>query len=179
MQHIMVDLESLDTVPGAVILSLGAVFFDETGLGDEFYKVILRSSCETLGMTVSQDTLNWWGKQSIDASQVLRDAEIAPDTLADVLNQFNDFLKRDKGVKVWGNGADFDNSLLAVAYRRAGVKQGWLPYNGRCYRTLKNIAANVPAVARGGTYHNALDDAKTQANHAIEIYRQNPGLIWK
>lgn len=180
MKNVMVDLETLDTVPGAVILSIGAVFFDETGLGTEFYKVVHRRSCEDLGMTVSADTLAWWSRQSIEASQVLRDAELdGENTITSVLNEFNDFLKQEKGIKVWGNGADFDNPLLAVAYRRAGVKQGWLPYNGRCYRTLKNVAANVPGVARQGTYHNALHDAKTQAQHVIDIYQANPGLVWK
>lgn len=176
MKHIVVDLETLGTVPGCVILSVGAVFFDETGLGAEFYKVINKRSCEEAGLLVNQDTVDWWNKQSMDATQVLRDAETSVDTLASVLEEFNAFIKQDTGVKVWGNGADFDNPILAKAYEAVGVKQGWLPYNGRCYRTLKNIAPG-PKLVRVGTYHNALDDAKSQALHAIELFKQHPTLV--
>lgn len=176
MKHIVVDLETLGAVPGCVILSVGAVFFDETGLGAEFYKVINKRSCEEAGLLVNQDTVDWWNKQSMDATQVLRDAETSVDTLASVLEEFNAFIKQDTGVKVWGNGADFDNPILAKAYEAVGVKQGWLPYNGRCYRTLKNIAPG-PKLVRVGTYHNALDDAKSQALHAIELFKQHPTLV--
>lgn len=176
MKHLVVDLETLGTVPGCVILSIGAVFFDENGLGAEFYKVINKRSCEEAGLLVNQDTVDWWNKQSMDATQVLRDAETSVDTLASVLEEFNAFIKQDTGVKVWGNGADFDNPILAKAYEAVGVKQGWLPYNGRCYRTLKNIAPG-PKLVRVGTYHNALDDAKSQALHAIELFKQHPTLV--
>jgi DNA polymerase III epsilon subunit-like protein len=177
MKHLMVDLETLGTVPGCVILSIGAVFFDENGLGDEFDKVISKRSCIDAGLLIDTNTEAWWAKQSVEATQVLRDAEIeGENTLLSVLTEFNAFIKRDTGVKVWGNGADFDNPILARAYQAAGIKQGWLPYNGRCYRTIKNIAANVPKLERVGTYHNALDDAKSQAIHLHAILQLNPEL---
>lgn len=40
MEHIMIDLETLDTSPSAAIISIGAVKFDpatQTPLGDKFY----------------------------------------------------------------------------------------------------------------------------------------------
>ena len=69
-----------------------------------------------------------------------------------------------------GNGADFDLPILAAAYAAVGLSVPWKPYNGRCYRTLKNLAP-VVKLARPGTHHNALDDARTQAVHAIKLMR--------
>lgn len=66
--------------------------------------------------------------------------------------------------KMWGNGAAFDNAILANAYRAAGIKQPWELWNDRCYRT---ICAYYPGCPRNqpGTPHNALDDARSQAEH--------------
>jgi len=69
---------------------------------------------------------------------------------------------------VWGNGADFDLPILAAAYKAAGGPPPWKPYNGRCYRTLKNLAPSIK-LERQGTHHQALDDAVCQAKHLIKI----------
>ena len=65
MSRIMVDLETLGTAPGSVILSIGAVRFDvEKGLLDEFYVNIDVESSQRLGLTIDGDTVMWWLKQS-------------------------------------------------------------------------------------------------------------------
>jgi len=179
-KDVMIDLETLDTRPGAVILSLGAVFFDPVkGLGDAFHLIISRADSELMGLTVSADTLAWWEKQSDEAKKTLHAASsVAALEPSAVFGEFNKFLSRAEGgaskVKLWGNGSDFDNVLLIAAYEAAGVKPNWRYYNHRCFRTLKKLAPAVK-VDRQGTYHNALDDAKTQAEHAIKIY-QHLGL---
>jgi DNA polymerase III epsilon subunit-like protein len=179
MKHLMVDLETLGTVPGCVILSVGAVFFDpvKLELGDEFYKVIHTRSCEEAGLHTDPDTVAWWNKQSAAANQVRTDAMLdGQSSLKSVLEEFNAFIKRDTGVKVWGNGADFDNPILVCAYKAVGTKQGWLPYNGRCYRTFKNMFKDTKMDERVGTFHNALDDAKNQALHMLKILEANEGV---
>lgn len=177
MKHVMVDLETMGTVPGCTMLSIGAVYFDENGLGEEFYTVVSRSDCEAQGLRESKSTQDWWAKQSAAARKVIDEAEAdeAP-TLAAALNSFTAFIKKDTNVKVWGNGADFDNPILACGYDAVGLKQAWISWNGRCYRTLKNIAPG-PKLERVGTYHNALDDAKSQALHAIQLFKAHPTLV--
>jgi hypothetical protein len=167
----------MGTVPGSVVLSIGAVYFGEDGLGEEFYHVISRSHSEEMGLKESESTQQWWSKQSAEARKVV-DASMAEDapSLHDALNAFTKFVKKDTNVKVWGNGADFDNPLLACCYDVAELKQAWIAWNGRCYRTLKNIAPG-PKLVRVGTYHNALDDAKSQALHAIELFKLHPTLV--
>lgn len=76
---------------------------------------------------------------------------------------------RDK-VRIWGNGADFDNVILASVYKRIGMEQPWLYRNNRCYRTLKALHPEIP-IERVGTHHNAVDDAESQARHLLAIMR--------
>lgn len=178
MKNVMLDLETLGTSAGCSILSIGAIYFDQAGLGQEFYQVISKYSCGQHGLSEDAATLKWWSERTPEARQVLEEAEL-PDAmpLTDALIRFNAFLKLNTGVKVWGNGADFDNSILIAAYRATGVEQGWGPWCGRCYRTLKSLVPNAPNLVRVGVYHNALDDAKSQALHAIELVKYSTGVI--
>lgn len=172
-QDVMIDLETLGTVPGCSILSIGAVAFDAASgqLGPELYVVVNRQNCLAASLFEDPDTITWWEKQSDEAKQVLRDAE-SGERLEDALAQLTEYLDQFslKQVKVWGNGSDFDNAILSVCYDKIGATAPWRFWNNRCYRTLKSLSKG-PKPKRQGTYHNALDDAKTQALHAIQLLR--------
>ena len=75
-----------------------------------------------------------------------------------------------KAVRLWGNGASFDNAILSTAYELCELEtvQPWRFYNDRCYRTVKSLYPEV-AMVRTGTYHNALDDAESQALHLLAM----------
>lgn len=170
--NVMVDLETWSTSPNAVITSLGAVKFtlnpDNSGgkIIDEFYVRIDPQSCVNVGLEMSVDTILWWMKQSDEAR-----AEFQKPVwnIRDSLIDFTEWLADDpKNIDVWGNGSDFDNVLLANAYKACGKVLPWRYFNNRCYRTLKNIYPNVLSKPTG-VKHNALDDAKSQANHLIDI----------
>jgi len=180
MNNCMIYLETLGTLPGSVILSIGAVFFDpnlpaERCVGHELYMVVSQSSCKGLGLHTSQSALDWWGKQSAEARQVLTQAE-GEDALPlrVALQGLKQFL--GTGTKVWSNGANFDQPLLDVAYDRVDISLPWKYYNSRCYRTLVNLHANPkdlwPATVCA---HNALEDAKWQAKHMVAV-AQDLGL---
>lgn len=177
--HVMLDLETLGTLPGSVILSLGAVTFGPQGLGKEFYAVINRDTCRNAGLVEDPDTLAWWAAQSEEARAVLSLASNLKTSLslARVLNDFGNFLRAlgdQKTVMLWGNGVRMDNVLLAAAYRKVGDYDPWHYSNDRCYRTLKALEPGCKLV-RTGTFHNALDDAKTQAEHAIRLVNRMGG----
>jgi exodeoxyribonuclease VIII len=93
--------------------------------------------------------------------------------LAAALVAFNAFMEQfDKGrVKLWGNGADFDNAILVNCFANTNIEPCWKFWNHRCYRTLKSLSGDKSKPKRVGTYHNALDDAITQAVHAMNIWR--------
>ena len=173
--HVMIDLETLGTLPGSVILSIGAVLFDPTKpveecLGKEFYCVVSRHDSVNHGLTISEDTLTWWRNQSKAAQQVLHDAESEEkyDTLQDALGMLAQFLPA--GVKVWSNGANFDQPLLDVAYSKINRSIPWKYYNSRCHRTILGLHPNAKGLMpKNDCAHNALEDAKTQANHLVIV----------
>lgn len=173
MSHVMIDLETLGTQPGSVILSVGAVVFDpskppESCLGDELYLVINRGSCEALNMEVNKETLGWWSKQSAEARKVLDEAEATDITLRDALRRLSRFIP--EGAKIWSNGANFDQPLLDVAYTRAQLPLPWKYWNSRCYRTVLSMYPREKEVRPATVLaHNALEDAKWQAKHMVNV----------
>lgn len=185
MQDVMIDLETLGTAPGCTILSIGAVAFEAaTNEVSEapYAACILRSSCAAAGLFEDDATIAWWMGQDPSVSQLLSLAQeddfAIP--LVEVLEDFSNWLAQfGQDVRIWGNGADFDNPILAAAYRAVRRPLPWKPYSGRCYRTLKNLRRDIPLV-RIGSLHNAVDDAYSQANHAIQILRaMAPQPWWK
>lgn len=163
MNNVMVDLETLGNGPQAAIIAIGAVKFDETGLGEEFYAVVDAQSCVDAGLKMDVSTIMWWMQQSDEARAAFKRQG---EHLANALLRFSKFVGPDN--KLWGNGAAFDNTILGSAYRAVGVEQPWKFGNDRCYRTVKAMYPDKP-IPRSGVHHNALDDAKSQALHLISF----------
>ena len=171
MNNMMIDLETLGTAPGSVILSIGAVLFDANGIGNEFYCVVSKDSCLMHGLTIDQSTLDWWEKQSPEARKVLSEAEsVDALSLTDALERLARFIPLN--ARIWSNGANFDQPLLDVAYRALGRSAPWKYYNSRCYRTILALCSTEKSM-RPPTVcaHNALEDAKWQAIHMDNVIR--------
>ncbi len=171
MSDIMVDLETLDTRPSAIILSIGAcrVNWDKGEITDRFYRVVDVQSCKDAGLTESAETRAWWNKQSPEARRVFTDPSVP---LIQALSDFATYLKffNSSKVEVWGNGSDFDNVILINAYDALGLDAPWRFYNNRCFRTVrKTLAHCIQEPKRQGTYHNALDDAIFQAEILLQL----------
>lgn len=166
-KHVMIDFETWSTLPNAAPRSLGAVCFTTEGLtGEEFYVNIDEADVKEKGLHFLQSTIDWWSKQSDEARQIL---DVEPNSLLDALTKFSYWVRSTGGSYLYGNGADFDNPILKMCYEAIDADFPFKPYNGRCYRTIKSFKC-VPAMTRRlGTHHNALDDAKSQAEHLLEI----------
>ncbi len=163
MTNIMVDLETIDTSPTSAIISIGAVYFDEQTVYTDtaFYRPVDMFSSIGCGLTHSDETLGWWGGRSEEARSVFTDPHRV--SLPEALSAFALWISPD--AKVWGNGAAFDNAILAVAYRAVGLPLPWKFWNDRCYRTA---TAGVPRNRKQqGVHHNARDDAISQAFHLV------------
>ncbi|EFO7596022.1 exonuclease [Escherichia coli] len=162
--HLMIDLETMGKNPDAPIISIGAIFFDpQTGdMGPEFSKTI---DLETAGGVIDRDTIKWWLKQSREAQSAIMTDEIPLD---DALLQLREFIDENSGeffVQVWGNGANFDNTILRRSYERQGIPCPWRYYNDRDVRTIVELGKAIDFDARTaipfeGERHNALDDAR-------------------
>lgn len=176
MVEIMVDLETLGRRAGCVVLSIGAVVFDENGLHQEFYTALPIGMQKKARLHVDRETEDWWSKQSAQARKVFDECATLPDAeLYTCMDAWCDWLKSlgdKRSLALWGNGSDFDNAILIALHEAANRPAPWEFWNNRCYRTLKNLpGAKEVKVERAGTYHNALDDAKTQAKHAIRVMK--------
>jgi len=180
MNHIMIDLETLNNTPDSVIVAIGAVAFDKDSVLDKeaFYVIVDIDSCLKSGLTIGGDTLGWWAKQSPKAQAVLH---ASPRTdLETALDQLNNFIikhtnNQHRSAKVWGNGAAFDQPILRTAYARTGKKPAWEFYNEMCYRTLKNAHKDVPPV-KPVIAHHAAHDSLAQAKHLIQINKKAGGI---
>ena len=119
MAHIMLDIETLGTKPGCIIRSIGACVFAPGGsipLGNTFYANVDRASCEAFGLVADPETEKWWEQQSEAAKAALT---IDPRPLDDVLLDFEDWWRKNRGVEVWCHGATFDAPIVEAAYAAA------------------------------------------------------------
>ena len=170
-KDIMIDLETLGTDPGDVVLSIGMVKFDlETGkIGDEFYRVINLEDSIKNGLTISASTFQWWLEQTRDAQKRLFDKN-AP-TLAEVLMDVCGFIDK-KTYKVWGNGSGFDLGLLSALFRKFNSPVPWAFWNERDVRTLADLVPGIKdEFLFQGTQHYAVDDCKHQIKYCCAAYK--------
>jgi DNA polymerase III epsilon subunit-like protein len=175
MNDVMVDLETMGTGPNAAIIAIGAVEFDLAlgEVGDRFYAVISLESSVAYGGVIDPSTVMWWLGQSEEARKaVCTDGEHINVALLRFANWLGQCAELDD-LRLWGNGAGFDNVVLEETYRRAQLDCPWRFWNNRCYRTMKGLRPDLKAV-RAGTHHNALDDAMTQAQHLIAVMQHRP-----
>lgn len=172
---VMLDLETLGCKPGCVILSIGAVAFTRDGAIDgergSFYRVLSVHGGLRRGHHVDASTLAWWVRQDPAAKPSLLEALDKADDGLSALIDFAEWLRGwGDDVVVWGNGASFDQPILASYYAVGDLPLPWAFWNERCYRTLKNQVPDVK-MSRSGVHHNALDDARSQAIHAVDLLR--------
>ena len=174
MKHIMLDLETMGTKPGSAITQIGAVDFDlEGGMGEGFSVNISLRSCGEHGMTFDPDTIGWWMKQEEAARRAV--FEGAKYDLKRGLQTFAKYVRDVEGQFMWGNGAGFDNVLLACAYDKIALDRPWKFWDDRDMRTVVSLAKmmgiDVPW-ERVGVAHVALDDAKTQALYVQRVLKE-------
>lgn len=170
MTHAMIDLETLDTSATAAVLSIGIVKFDpRTGTGDTFYRRLGYEQAALFG-TVSQSTLDWWGRQD---PAVRREAFTADH---EIYQSATDLVQFMSGVsRVWGNGATFDIPIIENWLQALGHRIPWKYTAARDCRTIEDLAADIGVVrksfTRRGDHHNALDDAIYQAEYVCGMWQ--------
>ncbi|RAW44047.1 3'-5' exoribonuclease [Halorubrum sp. 48-1-W] len=154
--RVMLDIETLGLEPGASVVSIGAVRFDESGVGDTFERSISLTSCQRAGLTIDAETLEWWLAQDGEALDQLSGG----DPLARVLEAFSEWY--GDADQIWANSPSFDCELLETAYHAVDRDEPWMFYEERDFRTISSlpVAADVEFE---GVEHDALDDAVHQA----------------
>ena len=159
-KDLMLDIETLDTKPTALVLSLGLTWFDfddpnVVPYGGQHYRLDLREQQDKLGRTISVDTVMWWMGQGVKAQEAWQFATVTP--VPTVLGVVEGAVKQSD--RVWAKGPDFDCVILASLF--PAIK--WPFWKHRDVRTVLDVAG-IRDRKFEGIAHNALDDAVNQAN---------------
>ena len=173
---IMIDLETLDTTPYCVILTIGIVRFDPKGSGVA-EKWTLRPTIEdqtdTYNRIINDDTIRWWSTQNPSAmEEAFSDEGRIP--LHDCMEQLYDIGWNRRAV--WSHGAPFDVVACETAMRQTLTDRPnpipWPFYTVRDTRTLFEIAGVKLKDGGHVTTHKAVEDAERQAIVVQEAYRK-------
>ena len=174
--YVMLDLETLSSESNAAIISIGAVMFDKAGVAtaesSRFYRNIIPGSNDDFGRHIDGNTVAWWMEQNEPARR-LAFSKIRAVPLDDGLYMFARWCG-GMVEEMWGNGSDFDNVILANAYKATRIDMPWAYKANRCYRTAM---MDVPVARKDqlwakwnvGVQHHALDDAVRQAHILCEV----------
>ena len=82
--NVMIDIETMDLIPGAAIVSIGAVVFDpryNVVTDDTFYTEL---DWKAQGRSIDKGTKEWWKGQSPKAKSALRGTTTLEDALEDL-----------------------------------------------------------------------------------------------
>lgn len=165
----MLDLETLGTEPGSIILSIGAVHFANGSILSRFIRNITADSCQKAGLGCDASTALWWMKQSHEAREVLLTGQKDAVELFQALHDFDQWLSGlGNDLRIWGNAPSFDCALLQAAYHACDLGPPWKYSAECCYRTVKALHPAVQEV-RAGIHHSAVDDAEHQARHLMKM----------
>jgi len=175
--HVMVDIETLGIGPNAMIVQIGAVRFDPEGVGATF------NFNATFGDgDMDVDTVVWWLRQSAEAQAAVFGQSVPRDgPLRQGLYDFVRWLFVKPTMYVWANSPSFDLALMKGAWSRhasdppriGGVSWPITPRMERDFRTLRTLGRlmGVEGPVRVGPKHDALSDARFQAEWAILVLR--------
>lgn len=157
---IMIDIEALDVIPTATILTVGAQLFDPFGEGipdNPAHSYYCRVSTESQeDRTVDDGTLAWWGTQPQEAQdEVFNEEGRVP------LEQMLEELAKQcrKATFIFANGPTYDMTILENAYKSKGMGIPWSYSKVRDARTIYSLWPDLPKME---AQHNALDDCWRQ-----------------
>lgn len=174
--HLMLDFETLGTSPDTAVLSLGAVIFTPFGIVQEKeFHFNLHAQLKAK-RAVSADTLTWWMSQGAAAKAVFDKSKVEGGLVSEFAPGFAKWVSAYANIRVWGNGASFDVPIIENMLNACGVPVPWKFFNIRCYRTIKVLFAIEQGNKLAGTKHNALDDARHQAQCLMAFLKTNPQL---
>ncbi|MBR7685885.1 3'-5' exonuclease [Acinetobacter nosocomialis] len=168
MNRLMLDFETLDIGECPVILSMGAVVFNEDEIIDQISAKIDQKSCLKIGCTISQSTLDWWDQQTPKAKEMTFGGTTPID---EAMLMIIALYKEHWCSEIWSRGAIADIRWTNNILDKLGYQKPWKYWEEMCFRTFLKYSPQVE-VTYEGELHNALDDAINQAKHWIVINKQ-------
>lgn len=179
MNKVMIDLETLDTQATAAIVSIGAVRIGPDDVQPEtFYRAVIWDAAPL--RSVSRRCLaEFWLKQPGEVQAALGDTEavhlcVALQDLARFIFDGSKHADCIGSGEIWAGPATFDIAILEHAYHQLQLPVPWAHYETRCFSTLRKALPHI-IWERSGVAHNALDDARSQALHLVNLLKAVSG----
>lgn len=173
MKHMMIDCETLGLRPGAALLTIGAVVWDDVdnAIFDKWVVRVDALSCMLAGLHVEQTTVDWWRQQSPEAQAALVDGVRL--SLREALQGLSNVWAATGAQRVWANGPMADIVWLEAAYRAVSLTPPWTYKQVRCFRTIVELAGLADDERATPTVkHDALADADAQVSDTMECMRR-------
>jgi hypothetical protein len=178
--HLMIDIETLDTAPTALVLSAGWAWFDTEGILSSGH-VCFDHELQQRGQerTISASTVHWWKKQPAPMPESRHGFDVRrldgaiwatfpytePASLSAAMPD----------VLVWANSPSFDCVILRHWASRLRHALPWAHWQERDFRTFRALceaaAQRNPSEllrTRPQASHNAEQDARDQAQFMID-----------
>ena len=189
---VMLDLETLGTKEGSIILSVALKTFcvDATKEPKEDYNYhqhISVLSSLFYHLTSDYDTEEWWAQQSVEARKKVLEGQkeaVEVDGVARFLHALLTRWSEDYNLYIWGRGVGgFDLPLLDAMMRTVigeGCKTPWKYWAAMDVRTIMNfckMCGHQPA--KEDTPHDAMEDVQKQIKevqccwHYVKVVKVN------
>lgn len=165
----MIDIETLDTKSSAIVLSVGACFFDldnpnttiQELYQNSIYLELNPKEQENKNRTISIDTLTWWLNNDLNLKAFFENISI---NTGRNLKLLSDFIISNQIKSVWSKSPSFDMNILDSLFSDFNMT---FPIGFRDrfdVRTVLEIRklTEISKIKLQGNGHHALDDAINQ-----------------
>lgn len=181
----MMDIETTSANQfDTMLLQIAMVAFDyETGETVDTFNVILDVE-QYPSLTFNTSTLMFWlGNAGVLAELLTKDEESDAKYLSEMrmviaaVDFINDLKQKYKGVYLWGNGENFDNTIFHYKCHAFNVDYP-IDYNKdmdvRTYmKSLANLigkeSSDFKDFSKNTNLHNAIDDCKFQIDYMMAV----------
>lgn len=165
----MLDLETLGHKENAVIIQIGACYFNENEVLDTFFRDIDAKTSINAGFEMSVETIDWWMKQRV------RPYIKKGISVQNAITEFNWFIK--KANRIWCH-VSFDCPIIMNHFNRLSINPKIHHTQFRDLRTLVDLAKlDVREYPDIGVHHNALDDCLFQVQYCIDGLKRISNVI--
>lgn len=168
-KSLMIDIETLDTKSSAIVLSVGACFFDldnpnttiQELYQNSIYLELNPKEQENKNRTISIDTLTWWLNNDLNLKAFFENISI---NTGRNLKLLSDFIISNQIKSVWSKSPSFDMNILDSLFSDFNMT---FPIGFRDrfdVRTVLEIRklTEISKIKLQGNGHHALDDAINQ-----------------
>ena len=176
MKICVLDIETCDTTATAVVPALGITVIDTKQPRPELLAhvnsnkaLFLRLDCYEQykqDRTRSQDTLDWWQKQSEEAQNLVF-SEQNNVTVDEAKTKLVKFMKKHKPQRIYTRGPHFDYVILCSLFAEyPEFEKAFVHWNVRDFRTIVEFHTNKATVKtehEGFIYHHPTHDAVRDA----------------